>query len=218
MRVKSLCPTLGEPYAELFNGICPKLLQSPYGKNFSVTFIGTGPYIDDDDFETDHDSCDFDAYVGSEFLVMKILAEKFKFFPNFIPETESFDGMVNSVKYTYTHIKGIKAWNRLMNIPLQVSQKQSEMGIGQAQILHYRTEFVEYLPYMYLYEFIWGDKNPEQITSYETIIRPFDNSVWAFTIGFTLFALITLVIMQKIYSYASGQEDPCDYVYQGNLV
>ena len=91
------------------------------------------------------------------------------------------------------------------------------MGIGQIQILHYRLKEVEYLPYMYLYEFIWLHKKPEKITSYETIILPFDHYIWAFTIGFTIFAFITLIIMQKIYSYASGQEDPCDYMNQGNM-
>ena len=96
MRVRSLCPALGEPYAELYYGMCPKLLQSPFKKNFDVTFVGTEPFIDSDDFEIVHDS--IDLYVGSEFAVMKIFAEKFKFFPNFIHETESFDGMMHKVK------------------------------------------------------------------------------------------------------------------------
>ena len=97
MRVRSLCPALGEPYAEMYYGRCPKLLQSPYKKNFNVTFVGTEPFIDDDDFEIEHHDS-IDSYVGSEFTVMKIFAEKFKFFPNFMPETESYDGMLHKVK------------------------------------------------------------------------------------------------------------------------
>ena len=91
------------------------------------------------------------------------------------------------------------------------------MGIGQIQILHYRSKEVEYLPYMNLYEFIWIHKKPEPITSYETIILPFDHYVWAFTIGSTIFAFTTLILMQKIHSHASGHNDPLDYVHQGNV-
>ena len=89
------------------------------------------------------------------------------------------------------------------------------MGIGQIQIIDYRLKLVDYLPHMYLYEFIWMHKRPESITSYETILLPFDRKIWAFTIVSTIFAFITLLMMQKIYSYASGQDNPHDYINQG---
>ena len=99
----------------------------------------------------------------------------------------------------------------------QVSKKEIEMGIGQIQILDYRQMLVDYLPHMYLYEFIWMHKKPESITSYKTILLPFDHQIWTFTIVSTIFAFITLLMMQKIYSYASGQDDPRDYVNQGTI-
>ena len=91
------------------------------------------------------------------------------------------------------------------------------MGIGQVTILYYRHMLVDYLPHMYLYEFIWMHKRPESITSYKTILLPFDHQIWTFTIVSTIFAFITLLMMQKIYSYASGQDDPRDYVNQGMI-
>ena len=95
IHVKSLCPSLGETYPKLYDGTCPELLQSIHGKNISITFIGTEPYIDDDDFEIEHNS--IDSYFGSEFLVLKALMDKFKFLPNFIAETKSFDNMMHKV-------------------------------------------------------------------------------------------------------------------------
>ena len=98
---------------------------------------------------------------------------------------------------------------------MQVSRKQSEIGIGQVFFNIDRFRVVEYLPHMYMYEIIWMGKNPEEIISYETIIHPFDYYVWAFIFGFTTLAFITLIIMQKIWAYASGQADPSDFLYQG---
>ena len=92
---------MGRTNAEVYVGICPNDLQRPRGKSLTVSCIGTEPFIDDDYFDGDEDS-----FVGSEMLVTQIFAEKFNFLPNFVPETESFDGMVHGVKYHFTlHVR-----------------------------------------------------------------------------------------------------------------
>ena len=69
-------------------------MQKPHGKVINISFIGTKPYIT------------YNPIGGSEFLIVKILANKFKFVPKFIPE-KSFDivnyngslsGMFHSVR------------------------------------------------------------------------------------------------------------------------
>ena len=75
----SLCPVLGKMFAEVRQGLCPLILQHPVGKKIPISFIGTQPYI---------------KYTptigGSEFLVVKMLAKKYRFLPDFKPE-RAFD-------------------------------------------------------------------------------------------------------------------------------
>ena len=83
----SLCPTLGKTNAELYSEQCPKHLQSTHGKELKISFIGSEPYIS------------YNTVGGSDFLVVNILAKKFRFSPKFIPE-RSYDIVINN-KTTY---------------------------------------------------------------------------------------------------------------------
>ena len=73
-----LCPALGTTHAVSYNGTCPNHLQNPSGKELKISFIGFKPYIT------------YNPVGGSDFLVVKILADKFGFFPKFMP-ARSFD-------------------------------------------------------------------------------------------------------------------------------
>ena len=53
-------------------------MQKPHGKEINISFIGVKPYIT------------YNPIGGTEFLIVKILANKFKFIPKFIPE-KSYD-------------------------------------------------------------------------------------------------------------------------------
>ena len=91
----SLCPVLGKMFAITRQGLCPWILQHPIGKKIPISFIGPQPYIK------------YKPTIGgSEFLVIKTLAQKFRFLPDFKPE-RSYDvtkkngsttGMVWSVR------------------------------------------------------------------------------------------------------------------------
>ena len=93
-KTTSLCPVLGRAYGQKYNEPCPLHLQLPYGKQLKVSFIGTKPYID------------YDPLGGIDFLIVNMLAEKFKFQPKYIPE-RAYDivkengtiyGMLHSVR------------------------------------------------------------------------------------------------------------------------
>ena len=90
----SLCPTLGKMYADKHMGVCPLHLQEPFGKRLNISFIGTLPFIT------------YNPIGGSDFIVTRLLAEKFQFIPKYIParildkfeENGSSYGMVHTVR------------------------------------------------------------------------------------------------------------------------
>ena len=102
----------------------------------------------------------------------------------------------------------------------QVSDKQSEMGIGQTPLFRSSrsSDKLAVLPWMYLHELYMKQRKPMKIASFETLIHPFDNSVWAFTIGCTVIIFFVLVVMQKLWSRVSGKASPNGYMFQGDVI
>ena len=94
----SLCPVLGKRYAQIIKGTCPKHGQDPLGKVLNVSWSGSPPFV---------------LYggpgYGSDFLVVKLLAEKFGFTPKFLLENiidivksnGSSQGMIHKVSDTF---------------------------------------------------------------------------------------------------------------------
>ena len=99
-RTTSLCPVLGKMFAEIRTGLCPWILQHPVGKKIPISFIGPRPYVV-------YPTPTKPTISGSEFLVIKVLAQKFKFLPDFKParayditkKNGSTYGMVWSVRH-----------------------------------------------------------------------------------------------------------------------
>ena len=93
-----MCPVLGKNFAEEYRGICPSQVQEPFQKTLNISFFGVPPYIN------------YNPVGGSDFLVTKLLAEKFKFIPKFIPakswdsyqEKKTTYGMVHWVRHEFT--------------------------------------------------------------------------------------------------------------------
>ena len=56
---------------------------------------------------------------------------------------------------------------------------------------------------------------PRLIVSYDTIIHPFDLHTWLFTSIFIIMEVSLLLIMQVLWSHASGKPLPSDYIFQG---
>ena len=79
IKTRSLCPVLGKTFAEVRMGLCPHILQHPAGKKIPISFIGPQPYIK---YKP--------SIGGSEFIVIRMLARKFGFLPDFKPE-RAFD-------------------------------------------------------------------------------------------------------------------------------
>ena len=100
----SLCPTLENTHAVPYIGPCPKHLGNPYGKELKISFIGFKPYIS------------YNPLGGSDILVVKILAKKFRFSPKFIPE-RSFD-IVKNISTTYGMLYRVSKEEHFSSTPL----------------------------------------------------------------------------------------------------
>ena len=99
----------------------------------------------------------------------------------------------------------------------QVFTKQSEIGIGQATIVPYRYKIIEYLPWMYLYNFEVESQKPFPIVTYDTLTYPFDNWTWGLLAGFSTFVFLFLVFIQKLWIYTTGEKPPNGWMFQGNI-
>ena len=90
----SLCPTLGERYAQIHDGKCPLEAKKPAGKSLQISFIGPNPHIT------------YDPIGGSDFLIIDLLVKKLKFLPKFVPE-QSFDIVnLNGMTFGMVHAVG----------------------------------------------------------------------------------------------------------------
>ena len=88
----SLCPRLGEQHAVIQEGHCPPALQNPRGKLLQISFLGPVPYI------KYHPSIG-----GSDFIVAKILAEKYTFRTKFHLEINADVADKNGTKHGMLH-------------------------------------------------------------------------------------------------------------------
>ena len=75
--IHSLCPALGERKAVVVKGLCPFHLQNPRGKEINVEFKLNPPFSIPSPL----------GGIGSDFLMMQLLARKIGFIPRFIYST-----------------------------------------------------------------------------------------------------------------------------------
>ena len=74
---------------------------------------------------------------------------------------------------------------------------------------------LEYLPWMYSVQNIFLSPKERPVPSYNTMGKPFSLAVWAWTLGSLLAVFGSMIILQKMWSLASGEPDPPDYLFQG---
>ena len=98
-----------------------------------------------------------------------------------------------------------------------MSQKKSELGIGQPSMVSYRYSLVDYLHWMYVYEFLISTIKPKEVSSLETLLYPFDFYVWIFTIASVIAVLMFLIIAQNLWQSSSSLiESNSATMFQGN--
>ena len=78
-----------------------------------------------------------------------------------------------------------------------------------------RYQIIDYLPHLYVYNYLVISQKPQQITSFDALYYPVDKYIWCFTISSALTILLLLVIMQKCWNHASGQNPLEGWLFQG---
>ena len=92
------------------------------------------------------------------------------------------------------------------------------MGIGQPALLHWRYSLVEYMPAMFVYDYVVQSKKPEAIASKNTLFYPFNKIVWYLVASSVFSVFLTLVLIQKCWMMASGEKPPSVWIYQGKKI
>ena len=87
--------------------------------------------------------------------------------------------------------------------------------MAQTSFAAYRHKHVDYLPWMYFYEFGIAGRNPTEISSFLALVYPLDFYTWVLSLLSTIGMFLILVIMQKSWSHASGEAYQPEYLYQG---
>ena len=71
---------------------------------------------------------------------------------------------------------------------------------------------------MYAEEVIMASQKPMEVTTYDTIIIPFDKYVWLFTICCIIAEFMLLIAMQNVWSYVTGTKNPDDFIFEGGFL
>ena len=71
------------------------------------------------------------------------------------------------------------------------------------------------MPAMYKGGTIMASQRPKEITSYDTIVIPFDKYVWLFMFGCIITQFLLLVMMQELWSSVTGTSKPHDFIFEG---
>ena len=87
--------------------------------------------------------------------------------------------------------------------------------MAQTSIVEHRIQHVDYLPWMYFYEFVFESKKPLEISSFLALVYPLDLFTWILSLLGTIVMFLTLTLMQKLWSDVSGEAYFPEYLYQG---
>ena len=79
----------------------------------------------------------------------------------------------------------------------------------------YRYELIEYVPHMFTYIYEVQGYRPKPIISFDALKFPLDNYSWYFTLSSMIVVLLFLIIIQKLWTHASGHEPPNGWLFQG---
>ena len=68
---------------------------------------------------------------------------------------------------------------------------------------------------MFQYRFLVQSKKPEAINRFDTLFYPLDKYVWFFIVSSVLAVFITLIVIQKCWMLASGENPVNGWIFQG---
>ena len=75
---------------------------------------------------------------------------------------------------------------------------------------------MDFLPPMYMHQNLLASQKPKEVTSYDTIVIPFETKVWIATICTIIAQFLLLSVMQILWSFVSETNFPDDFIYEGD--
>ena len=87
--------------------------------------------------------------------------------------------------------------------------------MAQLSFASYRLQLVDFLPWMYFYEFGIDGRKPPEISSFLALIYPFDFLTWVFSLLSSIIMFLALITMQKLWCQSSREAYLAEYLYQG---
>ena len=85
-------------------------------------------------------------------------------------------------------------------------------------MMPYRLQRIDFLPYMFAYEFVIMTRKPLQVPEYEALIYPFDRYIWIFMFSSMAVVSCTLAMLQYIWSTGPGEASPKDSTSQSEYL
>ena len=71
---------------------------------------------------------------------------------------------------------------------------------------------------MYVYELPFCSRLPREVTSYLTLIHPFDGYTWIMTLVASTTLFVSLAVSQALWTCLIGKPFHIDYLYQGKAL
>ena len=93
--------------------------------------------------------------------------------------------------------------------------KNCEIGMAQVSFAHHSLSLVDFLPWMYFYDFVIGSRKPLEISSFMALVYPLDFYAWILFLLCSIVMFLILIIMQKLWSSASGETYSLNYLFEG---
>ena len=94
-------------------------------------------------------------------------------------------------------------------------KKEFAIGMCCAGFVPKRYKLIDYLPWMYIYEFPVQSRKPKQIVSLDTLIYPFDVFVWCYILSSAMAMFVVFLFIQMAWSHASGEKPPNGWIFHG---
>ena len=74
---------------------------------------------------------------------------------------------------------------------------------------------LDYLAPMFLNEYVFATARAKEIVSYKTLIHPFDEYVWYFTMASAFLILATICILTKLENFITQTQTPKNNTFEG---
>jgi hypothetical protein len=121
--------------------------------------------------------------------------------------------------WTYLSVWSPKS-TKLKQFPIIIHKcwTSNSPEIVTVYVQHLHIPKVDYLPYMFLYEYNIQTIKPMEVSLYDILLYPFDNYIWSIAIVLTMLEIIIIMIMELMWYDTTGFHSTPNYIYEGTVL